>query len=168
MKILYTIIISILFSTYVAQAQSHSHHHARNEIGVSAGPFYAIDDKSWGSGVHLHYFRSLGNHSRWAVGGFLEQAWSDENHFSVGVGVKFEVIERLHLGVSPGVSFGKHSHGDLHDHHDESTKARFAMHMELVYDLFEWKKFHVGPVVDYSWSKDDSHVALGVHAAYCF
>lgn len=170
MKNLYTVVICILLSIHTASAQHGGHaHDGRNEIGVSTGAFYAIDDKEWGTGVHLHYFRTLGPHSRWAVGAFAEQAWMDENHFSFGIGGKFEVLEGLHVGAFPGLTFAKHNHEHSgHNHNDDKTKAKFSMHMEAVYDLIEWNSFHLGPVVDYSWSKDDSHFTLGVHMAYCF
>ncbi len=170
MKSIYIIII--LFVTTVSSAYSqdaHKHLHKRNEIGISSGGIYGFNDKTWGAGVHMHYFRSLGDHSRWAIGGFYEYAWLDGNHYSFGVGAKFEAIDRLHLGLFPGLVFLKHEE-DAHDHshsHGESEK-QFAVHAEVVYDLFEIGKFHFGPVADYSWSKDDSHVMLGIHAAYSF
>lgn len=161
----YAIMVCMLCSILQLQAQeSHAHHHhGLNEIGISTGALYGIDDKVWGPGVHIHYFRSLGEHSRWAIGAFAEQAWLGETHFSVGTGVRFELIERLEIGAFPGITFAKHAH----DGHTES-ESKFSMHAELVYDLFHWEKFHLGPAIDYSWSKEDSHTMLGVHAAYSF
>lgn len=68
-------------SKIYAQDSHNHHHHERNEIGLSGGALYAIDDKKWGPGLHIHYYRTLGDHSRWAVGAFAEQAWLDGNHF---------------------------------------------------------------------------------------
>lgn len=150
-------------------AQHDAHDHSGNELGLSSGAIYGIDDKQWGTGTHLHYFRSLGDHSKWALGGFFEYAWLEGNHYALGLGARFEPISRVHLGVFPGVAFLKHQHEEEHQHQDqESSKARFSIHGEIVYDLLSWKNMHFGPVIDYSWSKDDSHAMLGVHAAYCF
>ena len=174
------IVISVLTGAdnLYAQHEHHDHHHhGRNEIGLNTGTLYAIDDNKWGSGVHLHYFRSLGDHSRWAIGGFVEQTFFFDSHFSVGLGAKFRVIDNLYFSALPGLTFSKHSHdhheGDGHDHEthnheSDKTKTKFSVHTELIYNVIRWKKFHMGPAIDYSWSKDDSHFMLGVHAAIDF
>jgi len=173
-----------LSSTLFAHAQDcgHAgHKHSRNEIGISAGPLYAIDHEQWGTAFHLHYFRTLGAHSRWAIGGGFEQAWAGGNHFKIGAGVKYQLLNHLSLAVMPGVSFISHNahHHCSHDHHDHHShhshhnhhdhkKAQFTLHFELVYDLIHWKNFHLGPVLDYSFTKNDSHAMIGLHLAYCF
>jgi len=167
MKVLLLILAAFIVGISTVRAQHHHHHHERNEIGISPGVIYAQDHKEWGMGIHAHYFRTLGDHSRWAVGAFAEQVWLDDTHFSVGAGVRYELVERLHVGAFPGVTFAKHEH-DHDGHEHDKSKARFSVHGELVYDLFTWKKFHLGPVLDYSWAKDDSHFMLGIHVAFCF
>ena len=170
MKSLYLFILFFLLNVgfVCAQHDHDDHHHGRNEIGVSTGALYGFDDDVWGPGIHIHYLRSLGDHSKWALGGFIEQAWLDHSHFTVGVGAKYEIIDKLNLGLFPGVSFAKHHHDDGHGHHSDKTKTEFSVHTEVVYDLFEWNKFHMGPAFDFSWSKNDSHSMLGIHVAYCF
>lgn len=163
MKVLYSIIVCLFCLVSKSHAQ-HNHHHQRNEIGISTGALYATDHKEWGTGLHIHYFRTLGDHSRWAVGAYAEEAWFDNSHFSIGAGGRVEIIERLHFGAFPGVTFTKHDH----DSDNHNSKSKFTIHTELVYDLFHWNKFHIGPVIDYSWSKNDAHFMLGVHTAFCF
>lgn len=166
----------VVFMLLCAQKgySQHNHEHKRNEIGINTGALYALDDKHWGAGVHFHYFRNLGDHSRWAIGGFVEQTFFFDSHFSFGAGVKFNAIDRLYVSAMPGVAFVKHDHSHHHDHedelhnHDNKTKAKFSVHGELVYVLFEREGFHMGPAFDYSWSKDDSHIMFGVHAAIDF
>lgn len=166
MKLKYLFIILFLMIMCRLQAQHHHHTHTRNEVGLSTGAIYAIDDKAWGAGTHLHYFRTLGEHSRWALGGFVEQTWTHGTHFSLGIGAKYEVLERLQVGLFPGITFLKHQ-DDEHGH-EKGNINRFSLHTEVVYDLFMIGKFHFGPVMDYSWSKNDSHTMLGIHGAYCF
>lgn len=166
-RVISTAIVFILLGMYTAYAQEHSHA-GKNEVGISTGVFYAVDDKDWGGGIHLHYFRSIGKSNRWAVGGYLEQAWFEDSHVSVGIGAKFEVLERLCLGAFPGVTLARHHHEEEGGTDKARTKGEFSMHWELVYDLIEWKLFHLGPVLDYSWSKNDSHITLGVHIAVGF
>jgi len=150
----------------IFQAQEHNHAHFKNEIGLSGGAMYAFGHKEWGTGIHAHYFRLLGIHSKWALGTELESVWTDGNHFTVGAGAKYEIIDRMSIALIPGISFFKH---DAHTrHNDGNYKSRFSLHAEAIYDLFYWKNFHLGTAVDYAWTKGDAHCAVGVHAAYCF
>jgi hypothetical protein len=159
-----------LFCVSFIYAQEHEHHgheHSRNEIGFSGGALYAFGHNEWGSGLHLHYFRTLRLHSKWSLGGGVEQVWVDGSHFNVGAGVKYQLLERLSISALPGISFISHNETDAHSA-EKPPKTLFALHLELVYDLFHWDKFHLGTVLDYSWEKRDSHAMLGIHAAYCF
>lgn len=63
MKVLYIIAVCMFCFIPKLHAQ-HNHSHQRNEIGMSTGALYATDHKEWGAGLHIHYFRTLGNHSR--------------------------------------------------------------------------------------------------------
>lgn len=148
-------------------SQIHEHSHARNEIGISPGVIYSPSHDSWGFGLHAHYFRTLGVHSRWAIGGGVEKAFLHGGHWTVGAGVKYQILDRLSIAAMPGISFLDH-----HEHDEEDMEklheTRFSLHLEVAYDLFHWNHFHLGPVVDYSWSKGDTHFMLGVHGAYLF
>ena len=150
-------IITILFflttTIKASYAQHHDHLHSENEIGLSSSAVYSPDHKEWGTGIHVHYFRMLSPHSKWSLGGGIEGVFADDKHFSFNAGVKYEVINRLSISLLPGILF---------------VKPSFSLHTEIVYDLFHWENFHLGTAIDYSWSKDDSHFAVGIHAAYCF
>lgn len=166
-----TILLLALLCISKSYAQDgHIHLHERNEVGLSTGALFAVDDSEWGSGIHIHYYRTFSSHSRWSIGGFVEQAWLEGTHFSFGAGVKFSPIDRLSLGVLPGITFTKHNHDEHSLSHSDNDgwNSDFSAHFEVVYDLFHWSKFHLGPVFDYSWSKNDSHFMLGIHAAVCF
>lgn len=151
-------------------AQEHHHSHARNEIGISPGVTYSPSHDNWGFGLHAHYFRTLGEHSPWALGGSVEQIFAHGSHWTLSAGAKYTLFDKLNLAVMPGVTFFKHNdeheHGDSHGEH--ASKARFSIHFEVGYDLIHLKHFHFGPAIDYSWSKHDSHFMLGVHCAYAF
>ena len=149
-----------------AQEHEHTHEHARNEIGISGGPLYASKHKEWGIGVHLHYFRTLSLHSKWSLGGSLEQAWVDGNHFNMSAGVKYQLLDKMSIAALPGVTFFSHNATDIHD--TNKSQRLLALHFEWVYDLFHWDNFHIGTVIDYSWTKTDPHIMAGVHAAFCF
>ena len=173
MKTILSIIIFVIFPIVHLSAQEHQHSHARNEIGISPGVTYSPSHKIWGGGIHAHYFRTLGEHSPWSLGGSAEFVTSHGSHWTLSLGSKYEIIDRLNLTVMPGITFFQHdedghnhsSHTD-EDHHPKN--AQFSIHFELGYDLIHTKNFHLGPAIDYSWSKHDTHFMLGVHCAYAF
>ena len=167
---LFIFLVFGLFYVSVIYAQEHSndeHEHARNEIGVSSGALYAFGHNKWGGGAHIHYFRTLGFHSKLSLGGSFEQAWVDGRHFNLGAGVKYQLFNRLSIATFPGITFFSHKQTDMHDTH-EPQNNRFTLHFELVYDLFHLENFHAGMVLDYSLLKSDSHAMIGIHAAFCF
>ena len=153
--------VFLAFVSMQAFAQKEHHAHDANEIGFGVGATYAIGDKAWGEGVHLHYFRSLKRVSKLSLGCGLEQIWAKENHFAVHAGAKYEPFERFEIGVMPGVVFSKHDDNNRY-------RPRFSLHFELAYNLFNWGNFHLAPVIDFAWSRGDSHLMAGFHLAYCF
>lgn len=157
----------------IVSAQEHNHSHARNEIGISPGVSYSPSHKNWGFGIHAHYFRALGSHSRWALGGSVEQVSMHGSHWTLGAGARYQLLDRLSFALMPGITFFSHDQSG-HDHaaHEENDphndKPKFTAHMELVYDLIHLEHFHLGPAIDYSWSKHDAHFMLGIHCGYSF
>lgn len=153
-------------------AQEHEHIHARNEIGISPGATYSPSHKSWGLGIHAHYFRTLSDHSPWALGGSLEQVFLHGNHWTIGAGARYEIFERLNISVMPGITFFSHNEEHNHAAHGENdshpSSVQFSTHFEIAYDLIELEHFHFGPAIDYSWSNHDSHFMFGIHCAYGF
>jgi len=163
----FALLLIICLNSGFVFAQDKCHHtHDRNEIGFGFGTIYIIGDKVWGQGMHLHYFRSVKPDSRFSWGCGLEQIWAkEERHFSINAGVKYELFEKFDLGVMPGVTFCKHS-GDGPG--SGVRHSRFSLHFEAAYNLFNWGNFHLAPVVDFAWSRGDSHLMPGLHIAYCF
>ena len=163
------ILIFISFCTPIVYACEHdhdTHEHSRNEIGFSTGALYAFEHKEWGVGIHLHYFRTLKPHSKWSLGGGFEQAWVDGSHFNVSAGAKYQLLNRMSIALLPGITFLSHNETD--DTRKLHPKCFFALHSELVYDLLHWKNFHIGVVIDYSWTQIESHAMIGIHSAFCF
>jgi hypothetical protein len=148
-----------------AQECEHGHIHLRNEAGFGSGAVYSFGHKTWGAGMHLHCFHTLGPHSRWSLGGSIEQVWNEDSHFNIGAAVKYQISYSWSFGIAPGVTF--FSHNETEANH-ETAKTRFTMHFETIYDILHWDLFHLGLALDCSLTKGDSHAALGIHAAYCF
>lgn len=167
-KINFILLFCLFFCqiSYSQENEHHGHNHSRNEIGFSGGVVYAFGHNEGGGAAHLHYFRTLGLHSKWSLGGGIEQAWVNGSHFNVGAGVKYHILNKLSISALPGGSFVLHNKTNTPV--DKHSKVLFALHFELVYDIFYWNKFHLGTVLDYSWSYRDSHTMLGIHAAFEF
>lgn len=159
-------IIALIIPVCIS-AQEHTH--ARNEIGISPGITYSPSHHNWGFGIHAHYFRTLSEHSPWALGGSVEQVNAHGSHWTISVGGKYEILDRLNVAVMPGITFLKHNHEHSHEaDHEHRSRAQFSTHFEISYDLIHLEHFHLGPAIDYSWSKHDTHFMLGIHCAYGF
>lgn len=159
-----TLIIIACFLSIGISAQEH--HHNRNEIGISPGITYSPSHQNWGFGMHAHYFRTLSEHSPLSLGVSLEQVYAHGSHWTLGIGGKYEIINRLNIAIIPGITFL--SHEDKHEEHEPKSKVQFSTHFEISYDLIHLEHFHLGPAIDYSWSKYDTHFTMGVHCAYGF
>lgn len=148
-------------------AQEHDHEHGRNEIGISPGVNYSPSHNGWGFGIHAHYFRTLSERSPWALGASIEQVFSHGTHSTISIGGKYEIFDKLNFVIMPGITFFKHNHEHA-EAHEHTSKPQFSIHLELGYDLIHWKHFHLGPAIDYAWSRHDNHIMLGIHCAYNF
>lgn len=169
MKHLFLLMVILAVLPGYIQAQEHGHSHARNEIGLSPGATYSPSHHNWGFGLHAHYFRTLSEHSPWALGGSLEQVYAHGSHWTISAGAKYALFDKLNLAVMPGVTFFKHDDGHEHaEEHEHTANARFSIHFEVGYDLIHLEHFHFGPAIDYSWSRHDNHFMLGIHCAYAF
>ena len=169
MKFITFIITLLIWVPVHLFAQEHDHSHARNEIGISPGVVYSPSHNEWGFGVHAHYFRTLSEHSPWSIGGGVEQVFSHGPHWTINIGGKYEIFDKLNLGIMPGITIFKHAYEEEHaEEHHHTNKVQFSIHFELGYDLIHTKNFHMGPAIDYSWTRHDNHFMLGVHCAYGF
>lgn len=149
--LMFVVVLFIAISGVKAQ---HDHDHPRNEIGLGVSGVYEINHKEFSPGFHAHYFRSFSPHSDWAWGGGVEYVRGDEDHFEIGMGVRYEPVRKLQLSLLPGISI--------------ADEVQFSLHSELIYEAFHISKIHLGPVIGYAWTKDHSHLSAGVHIAYAF
>ena len=150
-----------------AQDDCVLHRHGRNEIAISPGGVYSLDEKEWGFGFHAHYFRTLSKNSPWSLGAGFEMVAMHGGHYTVSAGAKYNFLHLLNIGVMPGVTFFKggynHDHGHVHN-----NKAEFTVHVEFSYDLIHTEYLHLGPAIDYSWNRKDQHLMIGLHCGYDF
>jgi hypothetical protein len=136
----------------------HNHHHSEWELGVALGGVYLISEKEIAPGIHLHILRRLPKFERFSIGFGLESVFDEHTHFNAAIVGKVDLFKNFSAIVSPGILFLKESNG---------WSKHFSSHFELLYE-FQVGKIHLGPVLEYSYSKYDKHIMLGVHVGYSF
>lgn len=148
------------FSVNYAQVQKHSddthghHDHHKNEIALANSAAYLLNESEFSYGMHVHYTRKVLND--FGIGLGYERIFDDHKHNTIGLVLNYHVIEKLGLAISPGIAFS-----------ELETKGQFALHLEATYE-FEFKDFHIGPVVEYAFDSDDKHISFGIHIGYGF
>ena len=140
----------------IAQEHEHAHDHHRNEIGIGHSPVYFINEKTFAYGLHMHYIYNIPE-SKFGVGLGYERIFDEHQHNTLGVVGNFRPMDKISISLSPGISFEENTLSESH----------FALHVETAYE-FEIKNFHLGPVIEVAYDKEDVHISLGVHMGLGF
>ena len=159
MKNLFFLNISfILFNTMcVAQSDSSQElHYHKNEIGMANSPVFIVGEKEWVYGLHFHYIKNI-NKSKFGIGLGYEQLFDEHMHSTIGIVGSYHVNNNLHFNLSPGLTSENFDFQDF----------RFAFHLEGTYE-FEIGQFLIGPVLEYAYDVEDTHLSAGVHLGYTF
>ena len=140
------------------QHENHDHlHELKNEIGGAIGIFFDLDEQQTGSGFHLHYTRILpGKMERFGISPGLEFVFGEHKHYTMHLMFMYRPLYGWWLAVGPGITY--------FDHHEEWG---LSGHVETGYE-FDAGKVHFGPVVEYSWARDDQHIMIGLHLGVPF
>lgn len=144
------------FSEGVDHHAHHGHDVSGPELGLSAGYVHLEEDDEDVLGVHAHLLKRLNTEGMlryFAVGGGVEYLFSDETHCAAMLSVAVYPWRGLVLSVSPGVQWAEHE-GDM--------EAEYSTHLEAAY-VFAVGDFDIGPVIDYSRTKDEEHYMIGFH-----
>ena len=156
--ILLVIIASPGFSSPNGNKHNHHHGHGRWELGVALGGVYLLNEDEFALGMHFHVLRRLDGLQRLNIGLGFETVFDEHTHFNSSIVFKYDIWKGLSGLVSPGVLLLKH---------DNSWERHFSTHFEILYE-FQVGHFHIGPVLEYSYAKNDNHVMLGLHLGYSF
>lgn len=130
-----------------------------NNVGFGLGMAYMVDQNTWAPGIHIHYDRSLGEKKRISIGAGSELLMGDDRHTSLALSIAYRLTEAISVGYSPGLEF--------HLDDSEENGAHFAQHIEISYE-FDLDWFHIGPMLEYGFCKEDAHLMFGIHTGFGF
>ena len=154
------------------EAHDHGHHGhdlSGPELGLSAGYVHLQEEEENVLGVHAHLLKRLGDEgiSRYfAIGLGAEYLFSDSAHYAAMLSFAAHPWRGLALSVSPGVQWAEHE--DEHEgEHEAEVEAEYSTHIEATY-VFPLGKYDIGPLIDYSWTKDEVHYMIGIHVGLHF
>lgn len=163
MRLLFVFILFFLSLTSFAQdnhahdEHKHLHEHGEWEIGAAFGVVPLFDEGEIAPGIHMHLLQQNKLIDGLMVGIGFEGVLDEHTHLNAGLVFNYNVYKGLFAAVSPGI---------LWINHDEWESA-FVTHFELSYE-FEVGRIHIGPIVEYSISKLDKHMMVGVHVGIGF
>ncbi|MFP4556795.1 MAG: hypothetical protein ACLFNU_07985 [Bacteroidales bacterium] len=158
------VLVFVLFSTKIIAAtpfddhSGHNHHHGEWEIALVGGGVFLFHEDELALGTHLHLLRSIDKVKGLNLGVGLEAIFANHIHFSASIAAKYEFWKNFGILLAPGVQFVNHHN---------SWESAFSAHFELIYE-FKVGRYHIGPAVGYSISKEDKHASLGLHVGYSF
>ncbi|NQY08433.1 MAG: hypothetical protein HRT71_02835 [Flavobacteriales bacterium] len=132
------------------------HDHHKNEIGIAHAAVYFVKEKEVSYGLHVHYVYTFAE-SKFGAGLSFENIFDEHQHRTFGILASYRPLDKLSFNVSPGITFEGAS----------SSDPIFALHIETSYE-FEIHNFHVGPVLEYAYDPNDSHMSIGLHVGYGF
>ncbi|MFV0592841.1 MAG: hypothetical protein ACK5M7_15775 [Draconibacterium sp.] len=136
--------------THTEEEHEHEHHHV-HEIGFSVAPVYFFKAEELSPAIHLHYVYNFPE-TKFGLGLGYEHIFDDHRHNFVGLELEYRPLHPLTVGLSPGITFeGEHP-----------EEKDFALHFETVYE-FELGSFHIGPLLELAYHREDIHLSFGVH-----
>ncbi|MBN2348691.1 MAG: hypothetical protein JXJ22_07640 [Bacteroidales bacterium] len=156
-KLLVIVTLALLFQIVKSQnniqENSITHFHQNWEAGFALGIVPLMQEDKVSLGLHVHLLRQIEKFEQLRIGIGFENVLDEHTHINVASVLDYNIIGGLSVGLSPGILFLK----------ENGIWGRaFSSHFELLYE-FEIGKLHLGPVCEYSYSKLDQHIMLGMH-----
>ena len=162
MKNFYLIIsfisLILIFPDLRSQDESgHERHEHKNEIGGALGMFFDLKEQHTASGFHLHYYRMFsGKLDHFGIAPSMEFLFGEHRHYTLALMLAYRPVHGWWIGAGPGISYV--------EHHDEVVASG---HIETGYE-FDAGQVHFGPVLEYSFTREDQHLMLGLHLGVPF
>ena len=89
-----------------------------------------------------------------SVGLGAEVVFSHENHYVAMVVFAYHPTENIVLSVAPGLEWAKH---------DGEWEREYVTHYEAIYNIYNSEKYHIGPMIGYSKTKEAEDYTVGIH-----
>ncbi len=135
----------------------HNHGDFKNEIGAAVGVVFDLNEKNMATGFHFHYMRSFGGKMHnFGISPGIGFLLGTHRHYTAHLMFVYRPIHGWWIGAGPGITYFEHD-----------NEWGYSGHIETGYE-FDAGKVHLGPVVEYSWAKNDQHIMLGLHLGVPF
>ena len=152
-----------LSTAALSEEDHHGAHKAHEwELGVSVGYVNLKTEGEEGTMLDLHLMKELdgdGLEKYFSVGLGAEVVFSHDNHYVAMVILAYHPTENIVLSVAPGLEWAKH---------DGETEREYVTHYEAVYNLIHSEKYHIGPMIGYSKTKESEDYTVGIHVGIPF
>lgn len=139
---------------YVRLDEDRDHHEEAEQDDHDEHDGHDTNDD--GIGIHIHVGKRLGQHGILAhlslgVGG--EAIVAEHEHYALMGFASAHPWRGLVLSVGPGIEWAEH---------EGEWESQYSTHLEAAY-VFDVGEWHIGPVIDYSWTDHGAHFTAGVH-----
>ena len=147
----------------MSKEDHHGAHGAHDwELGVGVGYVNLKTEDEEGAVLDLHLMKELdgdGFEKYFSVGLGAEVVFSHENHYVAMVVFAYHPTENIVLSVSPGLEWAKH---------DGTWEREYVTHYEAIYNIYNTEKYHIGPMIGYSKTKEAEDYTVGIHVGIPF
>ena len=152
------VLFLLIFGPILSQKNMKEHTHKDWEIALAGGVVPLLLENEVSFGLHFHVLRRIEKIKKVRIGLGFENVFDEHTHINSSFLFNYEIYKGLNASVSPGILFLKE---ELFWH------KKASLHIELAYE-FEIKNFHLGPVIEYSYSSIDQHLMFGLHLGINF
>ena len=158
-----TVCLVGLSTAAMSEEDHYGAHKAHDwELGVGVGYVNLKTEDEEGAVLDLHLMKELdgdGFEKYFSVGLGAEVVFSHENHYVAMVVFAYHPTENIVLSVSPGLEWAKH---------DGTWEREYVTHYEAIYNIYNSEKYHIGPMIGYSKTKEAEDYTVGIHIGIPF
>ena len=158
-----TVCLVGLSTAAMSEEDHYGAHKAHDwELGVGVGYVNLKTEDEEGAVLDLHLMKELdgdGFEKYFSVGLGAEVVFSHENHYVAMVVFAYHPTENIVLSVAPGLEWAKH---------DGEWEREYVTHYEAIYNIYNSEKYHIGPMIGYSKTKEAEDYTVGIHIGIPF
>jgi len=152
-----------LSTAALSEEEHHGVHEAHEwELGLSVGYTNLKTEGEDGVMLDTHLMKRLGDDGfkkYFAAGLGAEVVLSHENHYVAMIVFAYLPTDNLVLSVAPGLEWAKH---------EGTWEREYVTHYEAIYNIYNSEKYHIGPMIGYSKTKEAEDYSVGIHIGIPF